>query len=69
MTAVHVRREVQYAFEILFLQASSIMGLMNLIDFLFNVKARFIFLNVVLSTRYFYFTVFFCILDFIRLEW
>ena len=66
---MYVLREVRINFEILFLQMSGTIRLMNLIDFLFNVKSRLVFLEVVLSTIYFYFMVFFRILDLIRLEW
>ena len=66
---MYVLREVRINFEILFLQMSGTIRLMNLIDFLFNVKSRLVFLEVVLSTIYFYFMVFFRILNFIRLEW
>ena len=69
MTAVSCMYIERYAFEILFLQMSGTIRLMNLVDFLFNVKSRLVFLDGVLSSTYFYFMVFFRILDFIRLEW
>lgn len=55
VTAVSCMYIERYAFEILFLQISGTIRLMNLIDFLFNVKSRLVFLDVVLSTTYIYF--------------